>query len=104
MLSCDNSYPFWCEIPPGPYMPTLPEPYVSPTIPENTHCPSNIFSAETAFGQERIIGGEPVMQNSWPWMVKIINKRNQESHQHFCGGTILNSEWILTGFLAFKCF
>ena len=85
-------------------MPTLPEPYVPPTIPENIHCPSNIFSPETVFDQERIIGGEPVMPNSWPWMVKIINKRNQESYQRFCGGTILSNEWILTGSLILNCF
>ena len=80
-------------------MPTLPEPDVRPTIPENTHCPSNIFTPETAFEKERIIGGEPVTPNSWPWMVKLINERNPDSHQNFCGGTILNDEWILTGIL-----
>ena len=81
-------------------MPTLPEPFVPSTIPENTYCPSNIFSSDfrkTSFDKDRIIGGQPVMPNSWPWMVKIINERNQESLQNFCGGTILNDEWILTG-------
>ena len=81
-------------------MPTLPEPYVSPTIPENTHCPSNIFSSEKAVAKERIIGGEQVVPNSWPWIAKIINERNQDSYQNFCGGTILNDEWILTGTLS----
>ncbi|XP_069484631.1 ovochymase-1 [Ambystoma mexicanum] len=39
----------------------------------------------------RIVGGEEARQNCWPWQVRIRVKNSQR-----CGGTIINSQWILT--------
>ncbi|XP_035715444.1 trypsin-1 isoform X1 [Folsomia candida] len=39
-----------------------------------------------------IIGGSPAERGEFPWLVSI----QLVGFGHFCGGTILNSEWILT--------
>jgi len=42
--------------------------------------------------QTRIVGGRDVSESGkFPWQVTI-----QESGSHFCGGTIINSEWVMT--------
>ena len=41
----------------------------------------------------KIVGGETVRKRSWNWLVSLSRKSNQ---QHFCGGSILSSSWILT--------
>ena len=40
---------------------------------------------------QNIIGGQPIDISQAPWIVSI-----QESGSHFCGGSIINAEWILT--------
>lgn len=40
----------------------------------------------------RIIGGEPVVNHSWTWAVSL----RTEDETHFCGGTILSAQFILT--------
>ena len=39
----------------------------------------------------RIVGGQEVSANSYPWMVGL-----SFNSQWFCGGTLLNKEWVLT--------
>ena len=39
----------------------------------------------------RIVGGHEVAPNSYPWMVGL-----SFNSQWFCGGTLLNKEWVLT--------
>ncbi|XP_059366132.1 tryptase beta-2-like [Carassius carassius] len=41
----------------------------------------------------RIIGGADASEGAWPWMVSLHNTTDQE---HFCGGSHINSEWVLT--------
>ena len=46
--------------------------------------------------EDRIIGGQPAPVGAYPWQVSIGLADRPASLGHFCGGTILNSKWVLT--------
>ncbi|KAI8503957.1 Chymotrypsinogen B [Branchiostoma belcheri] len=44
------------------------------------------------FASERIVGGQEANPHSWPWQVSL----QTSSGFHYCGGSLLNSEWVVT--------
>ena len=45
----------------------------------------------------KIVGGTVVMSNCWPWQVSLNN-----DGEHFCGGILLDQNWVLTAALCKK--
>ncbi|MCO6457537.1 MAG: trypsin-like serine protease [Pirellulaceae bacterium] len=45
---------------------------------------------------ERIVGGNEATPGEWPWMVSVqyVDQQNQASH--FCGGSLIDDQWVLT--------
>ncbi|XP_035688123.1 trypsin-like [Branchiostoma floridae] len=41
--------------------------------------------------EDRIVGGAEATPGAFPWQVSL-----QRSGSHFCGGTLLNSQWVLS--------
>lgn len=52
--------------------------------------PNTIFG-----GEDRMVGGQTAIPNSWPWQVSL-QVTYSEPNGHFCGGTLINSQWIIT--------
>ncbi|KAL6113703.1 uncharacterized protein ACO6RY_11916 [Pungitius sinensis] len=43
-------------------------------------------------GHARIVNGEEAVPHSWPWQVSL----QQSSGFHFCGGSLINENWVVT--------
>jgi len=56
--------------------------------------PSFYASADELQISSRIVGGDQVSdQSDYPWMVSL---KYQSSKQHFCAGTLINEQWVMT--------
>ncbi|MBW02930.1 Acrosin, partial [Eschrichtius robustus] len=54
-------------------------------------------------GGTRIIGGQAAALGAWPWMVSLqIFTYHNNRRYHVCGGTLLNSHWLLTAAHCFR--
>lgn len=43
--------------------------------------------------QERIVGGDEAVRNSWPWQISL---RVNNGHAHICGGSLIHPGWVVT--------
>lgn len=70
----------------------------------NEDCGEPPIEPKTIYGgwadTDRMVGGEAVKPNSWPWQVSIQHS-NIEPNGHFCGGSLISPEWVVS---AAHCF
>jgi len=44
----------------------------------------------------RVVGGVEATAHSWPWMVSLQAHGGQFGDGHFCGGSLINDQWVLS--------
>lgn len=60
----------------------------------NVWFPSQAFAEENAI---QVVGGGEADPGEWPWMVALVLAPVEDAFDgHFCGGTLIAPEWILT--------
>ncbi|CAB3993158.1 MAM and LDL-receptor class A domain-containing 1-like isoform X2, partial [Paramuricea clavata] len=42
---------------------------------------------------DKVVSGQTARPNSWPWQVSL---RNVGSSNHFCGGSLISDQWVVT--------
>ncbi|CAF2997190.1 unnamed protein product [Rotaria sp. Silwood2] len=77
--------------------------YLSLCVPSSTQC--GCSHVKPIFSESRIVGGYTAQSHSWPWIVSLRRSKTSESSissgSLFCGGTLINSKYVLT---AAHCF
>jgi secreted trypsin-like serine protease len=53
---------------------------------------SSVLMSGAALADPFIVGGRDAPPGAWPWQVQIA----YDSYEHYCGGSVLNEEWIVT--------
>ena len=54
------------------------------------------MSVLSAAAQERIVGGTQAQPGDYPWMVALTEKGVAPANAQFCGGALIDSQWIVT--------
>ncbi|XP_060980139.1 acrosin [Dama dama] len=78
---------------------------VSVVARDNTTCdgPCGVRFRQNRQGGMRIVGGRDAAHGSWPWMVSLqIFTYHNNRRYHVCGGSLLNSHWLLTAAHCFR--
>lgn len=80
------------------YGPNIPPPILSPSMSYSTQAaPVGCGQTRGFFPSSRVVGERKAMDNEFPWQVSIeMNKHDDKEPRQFCGGTIINEEWVLT--------
>ncbi|KAG8176249.1 hypothetical protein JTE90_021347 [Oedothorax gibbosus] len=58
-------------------------------------CGVQAIQPNLSYAADRMVGGNEAVPNSWPWQVSL-QTRTTEPNGHFCGGAVINAQWILT--------
>ncbi|XP_054715757.1 chymotrypsin-like elastase family member 2A isoform X1 [Uloborus diversus] len=67
-----------------------------PIVTSPSECGVTPIKPNTIFnGSDRMVGGDIARPNSWPWQASLQMSWS-EPNGHFCGGTLINAQWVLT--------
>ncbi|XP_033632306.1 chymotrypsinogen A-like [Asterias rubens] len=46
--------------------------------------------------ESRVVGGHEAQANSWPWQVSLQLKQYDGTKMHWCGGSLIHYNWVVT--------
>nr|XP_042910694.1 cubilin-like [Parasteatoda tepidariorum] len=65
-------------------------------LPSN-NCGATPIPPDTMYGSpDRQVGGVEAVPNSWPWQVSLQHSNKKEPNDHFCGGSLISPQWVVT--------
>jgi secreted trypsin-like serine protease len=58
---------------------------------------SRVVAADEQSDSPEIIGGQEAAANAWPWQVALVDAKEKNAYKGiFCGGSLINAEWVLS--------
>ena len=55
-----------------------------------------VIVSPQVLGQAKIIGGTNASHGDYPWMTAIVEKGRSVYNGHYCGGSLVGNQWVLT--------